>query len=66
MLEEDLGGARVVREGDGGEVEEPTHGEGLEGKAEAEHVAGEALNCCAPPPHRSRRTRCRKPPPPRR
>ena len=44
MLEEGLGGARVVREGDGGEVEEPAHGEGLDGEAEAVHVGEDGLD----------------------
>lgn len=43
MLEEELGLAREGRGGDdGGEVEEPAHGERVEGEAEAEQVCEDA------------------------
>lgn len=50
MLEQEQGLARVLRKGDRGEVEEPAHGEGLEGEADAEHVGEDGLERPRPAP----------------
>lgn len=50
MLEQEQGLAGVLREGDGGEVEQPAHGEGLECEADAEHVGEDRLERPRPAP----------------